>query len=230
MIHLEASSATNMAVRPGGPTDPLKFEHNAAWNRWVGQLPHWKHAVARTLLDDLVSEAVHISHLRRFRAVRAALLSVGLEPALALHIYDLSRDVVSPLCAKRDMQAHKTEQIGQALTRSLPFHTGPSTETLILAAKREAAALQARQHALAGTSEAVPDALDHNNTAHNSDSDRGSEPDWNDSDSEFVPKWDDTADQDWGDTPVQDAPGYAGATETDCGPSDSAACEAVNAV
>ena len=93
MIHLEASSATIMAVRGGGPTDPLKFEHNAAWNHWVGQLQHWKHAVARSLLDDLVSEAVHISRLRRFCAVRAALLSVGLEPSLALRIYDLSDEL-----------------------------------------------------------------------------------------------------------------------------------------
>jgi len=199
----------------------------------IGQLQQWKHSVARSLLDDLVSEAVHISRLRRFCAVRAALLSFGLEPALALRIYDLSRDAVC---------------------------TSPSTWTLILFAQQEAAALQARQHALAGTSEAVPDALDHDNTADNSDSGGGFEPDWNDSDSfracpdcwsphppmcpscmesivgpadsdsEFVPEWDDAADQDWGDTPVQDAPGYAGATETDCGLSDSAACAAVNAV
>ena len=51
MIHLEASSATIMAVREGGPTDPLEFEHNAAWNHWVGQLQHWKHAVAGSLLE-----------------------------------------------------------------------------------------------------------------------------------------------------------------------------------
>ena len=80
------------------------------------------------------------------------------------------------------MQAHKTEQIRQALTKSLPVYEGPSTETLILLAQQEAAALQARQHVLAGTSEAVPDALDHNNTADNSHSDEGFQPDWKDSD------------------------------------------------
>ena len=152
MIHLEASSATIMAVRAGGPTDPLRFEHNAAWNHWVGQLPHWKHAVARVLLDDLVSQAVDISRLQRWHAVHAALLSVGLEPSLAPRIYDLSRNVVSPLCAKREMQKIKNEETRQALTERLPVCTSPSTKTLILFAQQEAAALQARQHALAGTS------------------------------------------------------------------------------
>jgi hypothetical protein len=100
---------------------------------------------------------------------------------------------VTPLRAKRDMQAFKNEQIGQALTRSFPVYGGPSTETLILEAKREAAALQARQHSLAGTSEAVSasdsqmelDALDDDKTADNRDSDV-----------DFEPDWDGTADQD----------------------------------
>ena len=100
---------------------------------------------------------------------------------------------VTPLRAKRDMQAFKNEQIGQALTRSFPVYGGPSTETLILEAKREAAALQARQHSLAGTSEAVSasdsqmelDALDDDKAADNRDSDV-----------DFEPDWDGTADQD----------------------------------
>jgi hypothetical protein len=108
---------------------------------------------------------------------------------------------VAPLREKRDMQARKTEQIGEALTSSLPFYTGPPTEILILAAEKESAAQQARQHALAGTSEAVPDVLDDDNTADNWDSDGGVEPDVNDRDSFRPCSESDAADQDSTATP-----------------------------
>ena len=101
------------------------------------------------------------------------------DPKVEVNPSTIFANGVTPLRAKRDMQAFKTEQIGQALTRSLPVYGGPSTETLILEAEREAAALQARQHSLAGTSEAVSasdsqmelDALDDDKTADNRDSD-----------------------------------------------------------
>jgi hypothetical protein len=103
---------------------------------------------------------------------------------------------VAPLREKRGIQARTTVQIGEALTSSLPFYTGPSTEILELAAEKESAAQQARQHALAGTSEAVPDVLDDDNTADNWDSDGGVEPDVNDRDSFRPCSESDAADQD----------------------------------
>ena len=108
---------------------------------------------------------------------------------------------VAPLREKRDIQARTTVQIGEALTSSLPFYTGPSTEILELAAEKESAAQQARQHALAGTSEAVPDVLDDDNTADNWDSDGGVEPDVNDRDSFRPCSESDAADQDSTATP-----------------------------
>ena len=79
---------------------------------------------------------------------------------------------VAPLRAKRDIQARTTVQIEKALTSSLPFYTGPSTELLELAAEKESAAQQARQHAMAGTTEAVePDVNDRDSFRPCSESD-----------------------------------------------------------
>ena len=90
---------------------------------------------------------------------------------------------VAPLRKKREMQARKTEQIGEALTSSLPFYGNPSTQILILEAEKESAAQQGRQHALAGISGAVPDVLDDDNIADNWDTDGGVGPDVDDRDS-----------------------------------------------
>jgi hypothetical protein len=90
---------------------------------------------------------------------------------------------VAPVRAQREMQARKTEQIGEALTSSLPFYGNPSTQILILEAEKESAAQQARQLALAGISGAGPDVLDDDNIADNWDTDGGVEPDVDDTDS-----------------------------------------------
>ena len=58
-------------------------------------------------------------------------------------------DGVTPLRAKRDVQTFKNQQVRQALERRRPVCRGQSTETLILEAEGEAAALRARQHSLA---------------------------------------------------------------------------------
>ena len=74
------------------------------------------------------------------------------DPEVEVNPSTIFADGVTPLRAKRDKQAFKTEQIGQALTRSLPVYGSPSTETLIIEAEQEAAALQARwSDALADT-------------------------------------------------------------------------------
>jgi hypothetical protein len=93
------------------------------------------------------------------------------DPEVEVNPSTIFADGVTPLRAKRDKQAFKTEQIGQALTRSLPVYGSPSTETLIIEAEQEAAALQARWS----------DALDDTEG--------------------FEPDWDDAADQDSTATP-----------------------------
>ena len=145
--------------------------------------------------DDTWSEKRQWKQIakRTIRRWRAFVRNRKHNPKVEVNPSTIFPNGVTPLRAKRDMQAFKNEQIGQALTRSFPVYGGPSTETLILEAKREAAALQARQHSLAGTSEAVSasdsqmelDALDDDKTADNRDSDV-----------DFEPDWDGTADQD----------------------------------
>ena len=78
------------------------------------------------------------------------------DPKVEVNPRTVFPDGVTPLCAKRDVQAFKNQQVRQALERRLPVCRGQSTETLILEAEGESAALRARQHSLAWTSEAVP--------------------------------------------------------------------------